>query len=492
MSDFNSEYQESIEELDKSARKKALTTFEQAAERVPAYGHFLKFNGVNPKSIKNYEDFKRLPLITKENYLRKYSLDELMWDGDRFKGDIISVSSGSSGEPFFWLRDKSQHAEAAEIYFDIYKNIFGCDETPTLLVVCFSMGIWIAGSYTTQGALSTIIKGLKINVVTPALDIADCVAVIKRLKNDYEQIILAGYPPFLKDLVDQGADAGINWLDLNVGYTAAGEAIGEELRDYFIKNGTKNNDPTKVVSIYGTVDTGIVAHETPLSSLIRRQIYQNQRQKDLFGKEVLPTLAQYDPMKKFIETDGGNIVFTSATALPLIRYNIKDAGGTYSDMSQLITHEPELLANLKKYDIDPSLWHKPFVYVHGRADFTASLYAVLIYPENIKKALLRDKLAKYATSRFVMSIKRRRNLNQFLEIAVELRPGIKPTEGIKQTIYKFIVETLSTENFEYRKLLNSIGEKAHPKIVLINSGDPKYFSRTSNKQRWTAEALKNR
>ncbi len=492
MSDLTSNYLKITTKLNKAAEKKALKTFHSAAERVPGYRDFLKRHKINHKKIKTFEDFKQVPLVDKENYLRRYPLEDLMWDGNKFAGDIISVSSGSSGEPYFWLRDQSQHTEAAEIYYDLYKNSFHSDQIPTLLVVCFSMGIWIAGSYTTTGAMAANRKGMKINVVTPALDISDSIAVIKRLKDDYQQIILAGYPPFLKDLVDRGAEAGINWLDLNVGYTAAGEAIGEELRDYFIKKGTKYNDPTKVIGIYGTVDAGIVANETPLSIILRRHIYQNGLQKSFFGKQVLPTLAQYDPMKKYIEAVDGSIVFTSATAMPLIRYNIKDAGGLYHSLADLIIDEQELKNSLTKHDIDIAKFYQPFVFVHGRADFTASLYAVLIYPENIKKALLSSELVNYASGRFVMAVKHRKNLDQYLEIIVELRGGKKNSKEAHKVIEDSIMGTLLSDNFEYRKLLNSIGSKAHPKIILKLADDAEYFSRTSNKQRWTAEAIKNR
>jgi phenylacetate-CoA ligase len=492
MTDFNSEYLKKTTKLNSAARKKALKTFHLAAENVPAYRDFLNEHKISHKKIRTFEDFQSVPPVNKDNYLRKYPMNELMWAGNKFAGDMISVSSGSSGEPYFWLRDQAQHDEAADIYYDIYKNIFNADKIPTLLVVCFSMGIWIAGSYTTLGAMAAKRKGLKINLITPALDIFDSIAVIEKLKKDYKQIILAGYPPFLKDLVDRGAESGINWLDLNVGFTAAGEAIGEELRDYFIKKGTKYNDPTKAISIYGTVDAGILAHETPLSIILRRQIYQNNLQESYFGKQVLPTLAQYDPLKKYIEIVDGRIVFTSATAMPLIRYDIKDLGGSYDNLTDLIVDGKEFDQSISKNGIDIGKYHLPFVYVHGRADFTASLYAVLIYPENIKKALLSEQLVKFTSGRFVMSIKHKKNLDQYLEIVVELRNGTTSSKKLLSAVEKGIMDVLSSDNFEYRKLLNSIGSRAHPIVILKNADDMEYFSRTSNKQQWTTEAIKNR
>jgi len=485
-------YSQSVSALDKRGQKQALKTFQAAAARVPAYKDFLKKNGVNPKLIKNFDDFKKLPLVTKDNYLRQYPMRKLMWDGDEFNGDIISVSSGSTGEPYFWLRNQAQQEEAAEFFYDMYKNSFNCDEIPTLLVVCFSMGIWIAGSYTTLGGIEASRKGLKMNIITPALDVSDALAVIKRLHKNYQQLILAGYPPFLKDLIDKGTEEGLDWEKLKIGYTPAGEVIGEELRDYFLKRGSGYHDPTKITSIYGTVDAGIVAFETPLSIIMRRRIYKNNLQENMFGRQVLPTLAQYDPRKRYIESIDGNIVFTASTGIPLVRYNIKDVGGTVTDLRSIAPDEDALMKDIKKYGIDVKKWARPFVYVHGRSDFTASLYAVLIYPENVKKALFKEEVTAYVTGRFIMGVKYRKNLDQYLEILIELRKGQKPNKEIMQHVQHAIAEALESDNFEYRKLKISIGDKAVPVIKLKLHDDRQYFPRTVNKQRWTAEALKSR
>lgn len=485
-------YARGASSLEKKGQKEALKLFQEAAKNVPAYKDFLKKNGVNPKTVKNLNDFKQLPLIDKDNYLRQYPMRDLMWGGSEFNGDLISVSSGSTGEPYFWLRNEIQQEEAAEFFYDMYKNNFGADEIPTLLVVCFSMGIWIAGSYTTLGGISANRKGLKLNIITPALDVPDALAVIRRLAKNYKQLILAGYPPFLKDLIDKGAEEGVDWTKMSIGYTPAGEVIGEELRDYFITRGTAYKDPSKVTSIYGTVDAGIVAYESPLSVLLRRMIYKAGSQENYFGRQVLPTLAQYDPSKRYIESVDGSIVFSSRTGIPLVRYNIKDLGGTITRLEDIVPDDYEFQAEVAKRNLDIRTWARPFVYVHGRSDFTVSLYAVLIYPENIKKALYKDEVANHVTGRFVMDVKYKKNLDQFLEIAVELRKGVKADKIILQHVQHAIAETLDDENFEYRKLRKSINHKATPHIKLKQHDDPQYFPRHTNKQRWTAEAIKTR
>ena len=481
-------YSESLAPIMEEGRARALKTFHEAAQRVPAYRSFLSENGVNPQTVRTFDDFQKLPIITKDNYLRKYSLSELIWDGDRFKADLISVSSGSTGEPFFWLRDRPQHAEAADIYFEIYKDIFSCDKVPTLLVVCFSMGTWIAGSYTTLGAMAANERGLKMNIITPAIELLDAVTVVKRLHNEYGQIILAGCPPFLKDLIDKGQEEGIDWPKLKVGFTAAGEAVSEELRDYFLSRGTSySDDPTKVVNIYGTVDAGIVANETPLSVILKRLIYKNKTYQQRFGRGILPTLAQYDPRRKFVESIDDSIVFTSATGLPLVRYNIKDSGGVVDQLSELIDDPEQFRTALTHYGLDTSKWVKPFIYIHGRSDFTASLYAVLIYPENIKKAILSTELTNFLTGRFVMDVKYKSNMDQYLEIAVELRASAGASEELRQKVESNIIATLESDNSEYRRLRSAIGERSTPAIILKASGDQQFFSRHTNKQQWKAK-----
>ncbi|MGH7157256.1 MAG: phenylacetate--CoA ligase family protein [Candidatus Saccharimonadales bacterium] len=492
MANIYRQYSRGVSSLEKAGQKQALKVFQAVAAEVPAYADFLKKSGVNPKKVRGFADFQKLPLITKDNYLRQYPMNKLMWRGNEFNGDLISVSSGSTGEPYFWLRNQSQQEEAAEFFVDMYKNSFDCDKIPTLLVVCFSMGIWIAGSYTTLGGISANRKGLKLNIITPALDVSDALAVIKRLHKNYQQLILAGYPPFLKDLVDKGAEEGLNWTKLKIGYTPAGEVIGEELRNYFLKHGTAYKDPTKITSIYGTVDAGIVAYETPLSIILRRQIYKRNLQENYFGRQVLPTLAQYDPRRRFIESIDGSIVFTASTGIPLVRYNIKDLGGTVTKLEDIVADDYEFQKSITKHGLDIRNWARPFVYVHGRSDFTASLYAVLIYPENIKKALFKDEVSRLVTGRFVMSVKYKKNLNQYLEILVELRKDVKADKQILQHVQHSIAETLEHDNFEYRKLKKSIGHKAVPLVKLKPHDDPQHFPRTVNKQRWTAEALKAR
>lgn len=479
------QYNHAVLEALVEGQGKALELFHEASKRVPAYKKFLKEHDIRPGSVKTFDDFTKLPTIDKDNYLRKYPLEELLWDGNMFSGNLISVSSGSSGKPFYWLRGPEQQREAAEIYTRIYKEIFQCDQKKTLLVVCFSMGTWIAGSYTTLGGMDAANNGLKINVITPALELRDGLNSIKELSSNYEQVILAGYPPFIKDLLDVGEAEGVNWKKMHLGFTVAGEAITEELRDYFMEK-SGDRDPTRIINIYGTADAGIVAHETPITVLLRRALSADYaRTEAFFHKPVLPTIAHYDPRMRYFEEQDDNLIFTAPSGIPLIRYNIKDSGGIITVLNPILAEGIE--APFEKA-LDASRhslreWRQPILYVHGRADFTATLYAVLIYPENIKSALLHDPLSKLTTGKFVMETKDDPKLNQYLKLTIELRPDVAPTKELEKLFMQQIVATLLERNAEYRKLSSAINERALPHIDLRAYGDEETFPR-GNKHRW--------
>src|SRR5947209_5807856 len=56
------------------AERRALELFESVAATVPAYRAFLAEHGVDPAAVRDIGDFWALPLLTKDNYLRRYPL----------------------------------------------------------------------------------------------------------------------------------------------------------------------------------------------------------------------------------------------------------------------------------------------------------------------------------------------------------------------------------------------------------------------------------
>ncbi len=81
-----------------------VTLLRRAADGVPAYGAMLKGAGLGPADILDASDFAKLPLLNKENYVRRFPLEALVDGGDLAACDFFAVSSGSTGEPTLWPR----------------------------------------------------------------------------------------------------------------------------------------------------------------------------------------------------------------------------------------------------------------------------------------------------------------------------------------------------------------------------------------------------
>lgn len=466
------------------AEKNILALFHDAASRVPAYKVFLKRNKVKPKSIQTTEDFRRLPIIDKKNYLSQFSLKELSWDGDLFNSRIISVSSGSTGQPFFWPRGKDQDEEGAWMHERIYKNIFDVKKYDTLVIVCFSMGTWIAGSFTTTSTINVADKGFNINVATPGLEKEEAIKVVKQVGSLYQQIIIAGYPPFVKDILDEGTNQGVKWKQYRIRFMWAGEAFSEEWRDYVLDKVKVSNALFGAINIYGTADAAMIGHETPVSILLRRIYNKNESAKlQIFKNNILPSIVQYYPEKRYIESVNGEIIFTVRAGLPLIRYNIHDNGGVLNYDELVNPVRDEYNKAVKKNHIDVKDWELPFVYLNGRKDFTVTIYAVNIYPENIKAALVDPKMRSWVTGKFTMATKYQSDMDQYFEINIELSKGLSPDDSYQKIAQTTIIDTLSKLNAEYHKLRASIGKRADPRINLIVHGDADYFT-NGVKHRW--------
>jgi phenylacetate-CoA ligase len=57
-----------------SAQTRVLDSFRHTVQEVPAYREFLATQSIDPTTVKTYADFKRLPLLMKQNYINKARL----------------------------------------------------------------------------------------------------------------------------------------------------------------------------------------------------------------------------------------------------------------------------------------------------------------------------------------------------------------------------------------------------------------------------------
>ncbi len=471
----------------KLGQKMAVNLFHTAATRVPAYKDFLKKNKINPELIKSYSDFKHLPIINKQNYLSEYPLEQLSLDGHLIQNQTISVSSGSTGIPFFWPRGHFQEFDTSLSHELFLKYIFEIDKYSTLLIVAYSMGMYVAGPFTFSAAQRVALKGYPLTVVTPSINKVDVVRVLKNLHTKFEQVIIVGYPPFVKDILDLGEEEGINFRKIRSRFIFGAENFTEEWRHFIYSKVKKGNYYKMSMNTYGSADAAILGHESPLSILARLNTIKVGPLRSPFAQdERLPSLNQYNPILRHFEAVDKELVFTAAAGIPLIRYDVGDNGGivSYNEMNEWLANNGINVEKIfQQNDISECLWKLPFVYLYGRRDFTITLYGLNVYPENIKDALLMDNLARICTGKFVMSQEYDSDHNQYLQIRIELKEGVKATKVLEKETKNIIVKTLVKVNREYSKLYESIGRKADPVIILELYGESNIFVE-GVKQRW--------
>jgi phenylacetate-CoA ligase len=471
----------SLETLNHAADSETalLNLFHRVSDSVPAYRDFLQKQKIDPAQIQTFEDWQQLPLTTKQNYLQQYSLNDLCRNGTIASCDMIAVSSGSTGQPSFWLRSLADEFQVATRFEQIFYGSFQADTRSTLAVICFALGTWVGGMYTANCCRHLAAKGYPITVITPGNNKTEILRVIQSLAPLYQQVLLLGYPPFLKDVIDSGINQGVSWSDYHVKLVMAGEVFSEEWRTLVGERLGSTNFYYDSASLYGTADAGVLGNETPLSICIRRWFADHpEAARQLFGESRLPTLVQYDPNSRFFEVQDGTLLFSGDNGIPLIRYHIADTGG-------IISHTA-MLEFLKSYDFDPytvlndgllnhnrGLYPLPFVYVFGRSHFIISYFGANIYPENITVGLEQSPVCDWVTGKFVMQVKQDADQNKFLFVAVELAPSVEASPDKQQTIAESIRQQLCRLNSEFANYVPAAQQI--PQIMLTATADPEYF-----------------
>ncbi|MBW4616923.1 MAG: phenylacetate--CoA ligase family protein [Desmonostoc vinosum HA7617-LM4] len=463
----------------------ALDLFNDVAENVPAYKAFLREREIDSTNIKTFEDFQKLPAIAKENYISRYPLADLCRHGELAACDMIAASSGSTGKPTFWPRFLTDELQIATRFEQIFHDSFDADTKSTLAVICFTLGTWVGGMYTTNCCRYLASKGYPITVITPGNNKAEILRVIQELGAVFEQVVLLGYPPFLKDVIDTGIAGGVEWQQYHIKLVMAGEVFSEEWRSLVGERVGSPNPYYNSVALYGTADAGVLGNETPLSICIRRFLAANpDAAKALFGESRLPTLVQYDPTSRIFEVQDGTLLFSGDNGVPLIRYNILDSGGiiSYDAMLEFLAGwgfdpiaalDSQLTKSHGTQHSPRGVHPLPFVYVFGRSNFTVSYFGANIYPENVTVGLEQPVIQEWVTGKFVLQVKEDADKNRFLSVIVELAPGLEISEEKKQAIASSILSQLLRLNSEFANYVPP--EYQTPQVTLTLTGDAEYF-----------------
>ncbi|BEL05841.1 phenylacetate--CoA ligase family protein [Actinoplanes sichuanensis] len=451
-----------------------MALFQDAVATVPAYRRFLEDNGVDPAAVL---EPAAIPLMTKAGYHRRYPLPDRCRHGRLDAATVVALSSGSSGHPTVWPRTESDEQTGVARFEQVFRDGFDAAESSTLAVVCFALGNWVGGMYTVAACRRLAADGYPITVATPGNDLAEILRVVGELGRNYDQTVLLGYPPFLKNVIDAGRDRGLDWQYYGIKLVLAGEVFSEQWRDLVGERAGISDPVTDIVSLYGTADAGVLGNETPLSVRIRRFL---ARHPDVatrcFGDSRLPTLVQYDPVTHWFEPmPDGTLTFSCAGTVPLVRYHIADEGG--------VLPYDEMVSLCRDHGFDPGDGPRlPFVYVFGRSLFTVSYFGANIYPENVTAGLERPAVSGWTTGRFVLRTVEDTDRDRRLSVVVELAAGAEPSEERRMLAASSIRTELLRINSEFAHYVPAAYQT--PQVELRPADDAEFFP-PGVKHRWT-------
>lgn len=354
------------------------------------------------------------------------------------------------------------------------------------------MGVWIGGIITYEAFNRVSKRDFPLTILTTGVNKQEIYDALRTIGQHYAQLVLCGYPPFVKDVVDDGEPNGVDWRRFDTRILCAAEAFSEDFRDYLMQKTGIADAYRGIMNIYGSADLGTIATETPLSILLRRLALKNPPLfSRLFSEATrLPTVVQYIPSFVSFEAVETRILCTADNAMPLPRYDIGDRGGilSYDEVvARCASAGLDLAKEVKDAGIADTVRELPFVYVYERADFSTKLYGAIIYAEHVRAGLQRQDVQSDVSGKFKMITNHDARQDEYLKVNVELQAGVRPSEGLKDRVTAAITESLLENSGEYGDLYGTVRDKVMPRVLLWPHEDPEHF-KPGGKQRWTEKA----
>lgn len=456
-------------------QRKAMGLFREASSSIPAYRAVLDAHGVDPATIKDFDDFQTLPLIDKESYVmpNRERFEDMCVGGTLDHCHAIARSSGTTGQPVYWPRTVRQELSAQRGLESMWVNFFGIDDLSTLVLICFDMGMWTGGELAADLTREMAKKDRVMMVATPGSDLDETLAAVRHTSHKFQQTLIVGYPPFLRQLLERGEREGIAWKDLNVSMMAGGEGFGEVWRTYMLRRLGKEDTPTAVLGVFGSTEGLMIGLETSLSIFLRRLLEEDAAlRRDIYGGETdAYALVQHSPMGSYLEIIDGEMVMTSGGATPLIRYNSHDKGGTIPFervMGILADHGYDRERLSREGVPEHSIWRMPFLYSLGRLD-SVSVDGANIFAEGLEPALLAEGMQ--GIRNFKLSVQEREDRLR-LVVLVELAEGVThvgadgEAERRVEHYRKTFLEQLRTVNPDFRSAHDNNPDCLTPEVLV--------------------------
>ena len=419
--------------LAKIGMLRAHAAYLKANDHCPAYREFLKAEGYRRNGRWRLSD---LPITTKENYVKKYSIVDRCYFGRLpAAGVVIDESSGSSGVPNNWVRSAEERDDVKRILQLNYQLIY--HDSGCILLNCFALGPWATGM---NVSMSLVDVGILKSIGPDQQKLENTLEIFG---TDYRYLVF-GYPPFIKSFVDTTRlDLKKYRLDLIVG----GEGISEPLRSHLLQYFRS------VISSYGASDLEInIGVETDLTINLRRLCMKDRDLSEaLFGRDMPPMIFQYNALDYIVETTAhGELLFTigrQTSAAPKIRYNLHDLGGTMSHR--------ELAAQLRAkgisiYDLAKPQSHFPILFVFGRSDLTVPFFGAKVYPTDIEEIINGDADLVKQINSFQIASYEDETINRRLKVRLECARGVTPISS--QELHQKIFQGLCRVNQDFREV----------------------------------------
>lgn len=365
-------------------RRRAHSTFERSARLVPAYRRFLAEHSAPTRLPRDSRAaaaaFAALPVMDKDNYIRRYPiLDRCVHGRVPRRGIVVDESSGSSGVPTSWVRGPVERRAARELLRVGFLRTAATLQKPPFVINAFSLGAWATGMNVSAGL--TAVAVLK----STGPDREKIINTMREFGPDFTYVITS-YPPFLKSLFD---DDRLDWSAYDIVCAFGGEGISEGMRDHILR--TANS----VIGAYGASDLEIsIAIETEFTIALRRAIAADPALSAALTRQaeygVLPNVFQFNPFVYVIETnDAGELVITITRPQnlnPRIRYNIHDRGhvvGMHALLPVLRRFGLQHVIEQRQLDL-PVLLH------YGRSDLSVDYNGAVVSPDGLRDVINAD------------------------------------------------------------------------------------------------------
>lgn len=439
---------------------KAWRVFDLASKNTPAYQKFLKTNGFTSLKISGLTPIlSGIPETDKPNYVKKYSIEDRCVGG-KFPdtGVMIDESSGTSGTPNNWVRGNSERKAVKKALQVAMHSVVG--KKQIFLINAFALGPWATGMNVSISFVDVAI----LKSVGPDISKIENTLNLFGPKYDY---VIAGYPPFLKNLVENG---NVKWEKFNIIAVYGGEGISEGMRDYLGKYFKK------VIGSYGASDLEInIAAENEFTISLRKLMNSNEDLKNKLVKisnSNLPMIFQYNPLDYYIETNSNDeLVITLcrySNISPKVRYNIKDSGHVirFPELKKILK---ELKISSKELPIPET--DLPLLFHYGRSDMAVAFFGAKITPQDIQQVIYSNsKLAKIVNS-FSLLTYEDEKINKKLTLAIELNSGLKIPQTLdKKDLALKIFEKLKEVNQDYREIAGIIPKASTPVVEVYGYG----------------------